>query len=229
MKEHPILFNTENVKAILDGIKTQTRRVLKPQPDSGLDPFDGYAHIEVGNYHPTMIDKNGEEYPGDEIFGAYTDDGEWGWKCPYGQVGDRLWVRETWAYSAKNQQPDGVIYKADGTILPNALARGTYTASQGWGKWSPSIFMPRCASRITLEITEVRVERVQEISEEDAFSEGLRNKVYSNFDPDFDIAIYSAREAFHNLWDTLNEKRGYGWLANPWVWPLSFRRLDGKA
>ena len=89
--EKPILFSSPMVKAILEGRKTMTRRVLKPQPDLGMDPFESYSHITVGNYSPALIDKNGEMYPGEEIFGAYTDDGEWGWKCPYGQVGGRLW------------------------------------------------------------------------------------------------------------------------------------------
>ena len=105
MKEHPILFKTEMVRAILDGRKTQTRRILKPQPDLGMSEFERYSHIEVGFYNPVVIDKYGNEQPGDEIFGAYTDDGEWGWKCSYGQVGDRLWVKETYSYitKAKNE------------------------------------------------------------------------------------------------------------------------------
>ncbi len=126
IKERPIIFNTAMVQAILNGSKSQSSRVIKPQPDSGLDPFDGYAHIEVGNYHPTMIDKNGDEYPGDEIFGAYTDDGEWGWKCPYGQVGDRLWVKHRYDFFDVYYKPlpfdvcpnykagtDGHIYRMD--------------------------------------------------------------------------------------------------------------------
>ncbi|MBU2685748.1 MAG: hypothetical protein KKF27_21110, partial [Gammaproteobacteria bacterium] len=95
MSEKPIIFSGPMVKAILEGRKTMTRRVIKPQPDLGLCEFERYSHIHVGIYNPALVDKDGNLYPGDEIFGAYTDDGEWGWKCPYGQPGDRLWVRET--------------------------------------------------------------------------------------------------------------------------------------
>ena len=202
MKETGIIMSGEHPKLILDEIKTQTRRVLRPQPDLGLDSFESYGHIEVGKYHPTLVDKNGEEYPGEEIFGAYTDDGEWGWKYPYGQVGDRLWVRETfWAMA------DGktIYYKAT-VPFPNFPF-----------SWKPSIHMPRWASRITLEITDVRVERLQEISPLDIVAEG-----YDSF------GIPSGVFWFKELWDSINAKRGYGWEVNPWVWVISFRRLDGQ-
>ncbi len=94
MKETGIIMSGDHPKLILDGIKTMTRRVIKPQPDLGLDPFESYSHIEVGRYHPALVDKDEQMYPGDEIFGAYTDDGEWGWKCPYGQVGDSKWLKK---------------------------------------------------------------------------------------------------------------------------------------
>ena len=90
VKERPILFNTEMVKAILDGRKTMTRRVIKPQP------HEGCGHIRVEYFYPTKIDRHGEEYPGAKIFGAYSDDGEWGCKCPYGQAGDRLYIKKNY-------------------------------------------------------------------------------------------------------------------------------------
>ncbi len=127
------------VQAILSGSKSQTRRIIKPQPHEE-------EHLEVGSYTPALIDKNGEMYPADyEVFGAYTEDGELTWKCPYGQVGDRLWVRETWQYgdTVRPSIPDKIIYKAD---------------AKWSGVWEPSIHMFRRYSRITLEITEVRVE-----------------------------------------------------------------------
>jgi len=217
MKERSILMATESVLGILEDRKTQTRRVLKPQPDLGLDPFDSYSHIEVGQYHPTMIDKDGEEYPGDEIFGAYTDDGEWGWKCPYGQVGDRLWMRETWAVMAMSESTIDIWYKAsdikDHLTLPNSSERAKYYTEVG--SWRPSIHMPRWASRITLEITEIRVERLQEITEEDAKAEGCVKQIKDGLI--FDSAIHE----YSWLWDSLNAK--YPWESNPWVWVISFK------
>jgi len=208
MKEHPILFSTDMVKAILDGRKTMTRRILKPQPDAGLEEFDRYAKIEVGKYAPTLIDKDGEQYPGDEIFGAYTDDGEWGWKCPYGQVGDRLWVREKFYFRVGN--PDAVIY-FDGTEKFRNGHIIEHFANVDRLKWKPAIHMFRDFSRITLEITDIRVERVQEITEEDIRAEGF----YPH--PGW------PEQMFDLYWDKLNAKRGYSFESNPWVWVISFK------
>ena len=112
MKERPILFSSSMVRAILNGSKSQTRRVIKPQPDES---------IQVGHYHPALVDKDGEQYPGDEVFGAYTEDGEYAWKCPYGQVGDRLWVREKALYwTGGAGGTSDVVYHGDPEI-PNLL------------------------------------------------------------------------------------------------------------
>ena len=209
----PIIMSGNHPKLILDGIKTQTRRVIKPQPDLGLDEFERYHYIAVGKYHPTEVDRDGNEYPGDEIFGAFTDDGEWGWKCSYGQVGDRLWVRETWAtekhldYLSPSKIGGAVDlpfwWKADliGEIPSIGLVRG---------KWRPSIHMPRWASRITLEITEVRVEKLCDITVASCMAEGLKDTAMIKYD-------------FKDLWDSLNAKRGFGWSSNCWVWCLSFK------
>ena len=184
MKEHPIIFSTDMVRAILDGKKTMTRRVIK-NPER-------YEHIRECDFC-----------------------------CPYGQVGDRLWVRETLVITG-GRGSEYVAYKADGYELD----KGIFPE-----KWRPSIFMPRWASRITLEITEVRVERVQEITEEDAIKEGIcvvdntEDGIYSS--PNYpDIH----RDIFMYLWDSLNTKRGYGWEVNPWVWVIEFKRVikDGK-
>ena len=178
MKERPILMNTENVKAILADRKSQTRRVIKPQPE-----------LRVSD----------EQYKANMTKLIYL--------CPYGQVGDRLWVRETFC----EHTTGGVIYRADEKPL-----EGIYS----YHTWRPSIHMPRWASRITLEITEVRVERVQEITEEDAKTEGV-NEI-SLIDRD---GYYSS---FADLWDSINAKRGYGWDTNPWVWVISFDKVkDG--
>ena len=209
MKERPILFSAPMVRAILDWRKTQTRRVVKPQP-----PDDIGLPIGVDLYSPTCIGKNGDEYPGDEIFGAYSECGEWGVKCPYGQPGDRLWVRETWGPC-----DGGVCYRADEDAGSVALPDD--------GRWTPSIHMPRWASRITLEITGVRVERLQDISEADAIAEGVpavSSGGVTLFTTTGVNCFQAAKGAYAALWESIN---GPGsWDANPWVWVVEFRRID---
>src|SRR5258707_7546942 len=146
MKERPILFSEGMIKAILEGRKTQTRRVMKPQPEEGTLYGPEW-------YNPEMEDKDGELYPGPEIFGVYTE--EWGLKFPYGAPGDRLWVRE-----AFREMKAGYDYKAD---YPDRINF----------KWQSPIYMPRSASRITLEITRVRAEHIQDITLEDCLAEGV--------------------------------------------------------
>ena len=199
-QERPILFSAEMVRAILDGRKTATRRVVKPQP-------------------------------ADDIAPAKFPSGEIAWKsslrhahgnttahfCPYGKPGDLLWVRETWA--AIRCWEDGHIETPKS--IPKDLGAWNvafaadehpeHVEDRGWS-WKPSIHMPRWASRITLEVTGIRVERVRDISEEDAHAEG------------FDGSEYTAVTWFRNLWDSINAKRGYGWDANPWCWVVTFRR-----
>lgn len=195
MKERPILFSAPMVRAILDGRKTQTRRVVKPQPHDTHE-------IECGIYHPTVIDRHGEEDAGPPIFGAYSMDGEWGCKCPYGQPGDRLWVRE--AFGTCDSYVPHVFYRADGEAPNHDF------------KWKPSIHMPRWASRVTLEIVSVRVERLQGINRGDAMAEGCP---FPNM----------ARETDPRTWfvDLLESINGAGsWEANPWVWVIEFKRVQ---
>jgi len=164
----PIIFCTPMVQAILEGRKTQTRRVIKPQPDAGLMP-NKYA-------------------------------------APY-KPGDILWVRETWKPDYHDE--DGYCYKADGDreMYPNNLLH-----------WRPSIHMPRAAARIFLRVTDVRAERVQDISAEDAHSEGIAC-IHDEI---------SECAAFAALWDEINAKRDggrYAWERNPWVWAYTFERI----
>lgn len=192
MKERPILFSASMVRALLADMKTMTRRIAKPvkHPDLGNVYSPGALVLEQEPQH--VIDR----------------------ACPYGQPGDRLWVRETWAYgihamAAKSDKDGPFVYAADGT-------------EQGrlGDRWRPSIHMPRHASRITLQITSVRVERLQDISEADAIAEGVRNSLHlpgGRF----------ARENFAHLWWTIN---GDGsWESNPWVWVIEFKRVEGGA
>ncbi len=203
MKEHPIIFNTDMVKAILEGRKTQTRRVIK---------LKGYHR----NVWDSCVPHNGETAAllGEPYlkvpYDAITDNAGTRITCPYGQVGDRLWVRET---CYKDTVGDW-RYKADEVLLP-------MTANYTKREVIPSIFMPRWASRITLEITEVRVEQLMKIDIRDIHPEGIRL-------PEDKVGYWGKLyvDAFHNLWDSLNAKHGYGWDTNPWVWVIEFKRLE---
>ena len=192
--EHPILFSGEMVRAIMEGRKTQTRRVIKPQPnDIRESPF---------------VKSGIEDTHGYEIKRKYAP-------------GDKLWVRETWMPFTENGVRSGM-----------AIYRATDKPEQDGDrplKWRPSIFMPRWASRITLEVVSVRVERVQDISEEDALSEGIsfwKPKEMDNRPFEENFWTNYPQFAFQNLWDSINAKRGYGWDANPWVWVIEFRRVE---
>lgn len=200
MTERPILFTTEMVKAVLAGTKTQTRRVIQPKLQA------------AGKITRIIVDENGDAWQGINPVSLLS--------CHYGKPGDHLWVRETWNNRdplwgqkiAKTAQP--VIYKADGG---------------GYSPWIPSVHMPRWAGRINLEITNVRVERVQDISEEDAKAEGctMDDDPYwrpTGFDPDSGGNL-SYKNTFSWLWDSINEKRGLAWSVNPWVWVIEFRRI----
>ena len=196
MKEHPIIFSGPMVRAILEDRKTQTRRVIKPQPEI-VDKEPRYRK----NTWALWSDKI-PKYKGGLIV-----------SCPYGKPGDLLYVKETWRPIASSEQ---LLYRAD---IYNVMAWDEF------GKWHPSIHMPRWASRITLEITDVRVERVQEISEENAIAEGMQGDIYGEdmgISPRVDS--HSVRINFMDLWDSINLKRGYGWDVNPWVWVLGFKK-----
>jgi hypothetical protein len=215
MTERPILFNAPMVRAILAGTKTQTRRVVKAAPE-------GWAPIGPEVFSPTVVDRHGDEQPGPDAYGAGNEDGSEWIRCPYGQPEDRLWVRETWA---RDDEDGALMYRAD---LGRDMNADAWEQGRIEGvprcRWRPSIHMPRWASRIALEITGVRVERLQDISDADAKAEGC---------PGGHGAIkgygYSATsvEHYRTLWEQIN---GPGsWDANPWVWVVGFRRVEGGA
>jgi len=204
------------ISAILENRKSQTRRVMKPQP----------KHVQ------TL--RNG-------VVEASNDDGDYAAKCPYGQPGDRLWVRENFrlpkSLDAMNctQVAERMLdlgytapwapirYEADGATI-NATDSPLSLWGGDWGRLRVARFMPRWASRLALEITDVRVQRVQEISEEDAKAEGVieRNKMFrAHADaPDF----LSARQAFLHLFYDINKRAPKG--SNPWVWVITFKRVE---
>lgn len=223
VRERPILFSGEMVRAILNGRKTQTRRVIKPQPYPNGWKFDGDKIHCWNDYLPpsaTLLDVGSgrDRYTTSDVEGWETD-------CPYGAPGDRLWVRETWAvHSWRDHLPAREARKYQENGEGHCL---WYRAGGGYGgcdahqrgRWRASIHMPRWASRLTLEITEVRVQRVQEISEGDAIAEGCFDE------KEHDGSLPT--EVFRVLWDSLNAKRGYAWDSNPWVWALTFKRAEG--
>jgi hypothetical protein len=200
-QERPILFSGEMVRAILAGRKTQTRRVLKSQPR------------EIR--YPGMSSKYGPIWPMFFIEGKPFENVH----CPYGQPGDRLWVRETFRYF-----DDGdIFYKADFLQFgDDYIPVHADDEPEEW-KWQPSIFMPRKISRISLEITKVRIERVQEITDRDARAEGVTLNC-SGDHISHDVARHI--EHYEDLWDSINEKRGFGWQKNPWVWVIEFSRAN---
>jgi len=211
IKERPILFSGPMVRAILDGKKTQTRRVIS------------YNYVD-------FIGAGGKDGP------EWNDPGHWGYEgadlkwytlkaqgppdptneipCRYGKPGDRLWVRETWC-----PRSDGCLHDQFGT----PRYRATDELKPEWGfKWRPSIHMPRWASRINLKVTDVRVERFQEIAHFDIRKEGFDCPVH-DFPGGMCVSeCLQLRAWFYKSWDEINGKRGFGWEVNPWVWVVEF-------
>jgi len=208
MKERPILFNAENVQAILDGRKTMTRRVMKPQPnDYGLIPFTETMAIRWKGNLVKLRDM--PQF------------------CPYSQVGDRLWCKEAYNLNVLAGVGDKeqfiLNYRAGGTSSWFKINEVNPKPPFRFQKWTPSIFMPRWASRLTLEITGLRAERLQDITEDDAKAEGVtphRIDWDDNISPNVTIDY---REGFIKLWNSINAKRGYSWEKNPWVWVIEFK------
>ena len=195
MKERPILFNTPMVRAVLEGRKSQTRRVIKPQPKW----FYGGMPIKTADADPNGVIR-----------------------CPYGSVGTRLWVRETWAalHRYDHLSPKDIPKNGEGFVHHKATWSGPCGLI-----WRRSIHMPRWASRITIEVVDVRVERVQDISEDDAEAEGVDA---ISLDAIPRQATWSRKKDFAQLWDFINMKRGCGWSVNPWVWVVDFKVVNDE-
>ncbi|WP_312773129.1 morphogenetic protein [Atlantibacter hermannii] len=189
MKERGMIFNGEMVRAIIDGRKTQTRRIIKLSHESGMK-------------NPVVRGKNGEaSYVGCRLAAML---------CPFGKPGDRIWVRETWTHES--------IDAESGSYSPDY--RATANGQPLDCRWIPSIHMPRWASRITLEITDVRVERLASISQEDAAKEGYP----ANPEPyggSMDKWLW-----FRQLWDSIYPEQSFS--HNPWVWVIEFKRVEGS-
>jgi hypothetical protein len=206
VKERPILFSGAMVQAILKGQKTQTRRVVKlPNflPSNEWDFSECFESLEgTSDYLSAFFGVHGAS--------ALV-------KCPYGKPGDRLWVRETWAngWFGDKSQGEIYVYRADEELCGVT--------------WKPSIYMPRAASRILLEVLDVHVQRLQDISANEAICEGICQQRNTESGANrygihvVDIWSHeSATDGFRMLWDSINNSRGYGWDMNPWVWVVSF-------
>jgi hypothetical protein len=233
VKERPIIFSSEMVKAILDGRKTMTRRIVKGQSatsdqfssayQQGIKPESKPIHCE-GNIWAWFYPKE-SHHGGMEFY------------CPYGQVGDKLWCKEShylfghWVqrgitntgklrWEFRNEVKGEVLYE---DCKPIEIKTGK--TERGWFK-RPSMFMYHWASRITLEITGIRVEKLQDITEEDAYAEGawpfVKTLSWEKLIPEMQEAVRDIY--FRTLWDSINSKK-YPWVNNDWVWVLEFRRM----
>lgn len=233
MKERPILFSAHEVRATLDGRQTQVRRIVKHPIPSNIKSVVPYSNKQGNLVY-------GWSWGVSEKLGAVTE--LVNMKCLYGKPGDRLWVRETWQgplfygeipydwNSDKYKNPEYCYYRASGHSCDFTDADDNHVE-----RWSPSIHMPRWASRILLEVVNVRVERLNDISEDDAVAEGVEPWVIGeglwrdySLEPDQEEAgsppMTSARDSYKTLWESLN---GPGsWDLNPWVWMVEFKPLE---
>lgn len=216
MKERPILFSAPMVRAILEGRKTQTRRVIKPQPYFNCAGFLAWKTSgclqNMGRSAEEMLVMH----------------------CQFGAVGDRLWVRESWRCGLAGGENGGftrlINHRADGNalyVLPECFTKFDEMEEKHGYRGRPSIHMPRWASRITLEISGIRVERLLDIREEDAMAEGAQPSVYSWPAGSSSASAMDCnglhRNGFRNLWESIN---GQGsWNANPWVWVIEFKKI----
>ncbi|MEE9312197.1 MAG: hypothetical protein V3V10_07255 [Planctomycetota bacterium] len=244
--ERGIIFSPRLAQETHDGIKTKTRRVLLPQPPS-IDAVRKLSGTDFAIYKPDGMDHWGVCGPVWAVRNLMNIESPT-WNCPYGKVGDRLWVREAWRILGWHEGEPLLIQYRDGSHRAESdgewsenyedwsirmyeqssddcakanvpLVDDVYQPEDGKDlptRWRPSIHMPRWCSRTLLEITDIRVERVSQISNEDALAEGIER--LSTDEP--------PREIFFELWDSINKKRGYGIDTDPWVWAITYRRVS---
>lgn len=237
MTERPILFSGREVRAVLSGQKAQARRIVKPQPahscryemngagDKALHladgPRGGASHVRKTLYVPVKATSADHRLP-----------------CPFGAPGDHLWCRETFALEHLGEDGERVVWKADRAALWLSDGEKPHYLESDYkpARWTPAVQMPRRLSRIMLEVTGVRVQRLQDISEEDAKAEGLKvtgptvNQAGEVIDDrpgylGYGSLWHDPRRAFEAIWDSINGKSA-PWSSNPWVWVLEFKRVE---
>jgi hypothetical protein len=265
--EKPILFSTDMVQAILAGRKTQTRRVVNPQPaDHHWEMFNSaeYPNGRKYTHHLNLVEcDRGQFLHSWHSLGDHIDSSEECNQrilCPYGKPGDLLYVRETWKPTGWSMDGSdwNIAYKAGGSnmIVPHMFDDGDNQKEQDfWMKlsdqlddagcpfdedtfmyqnvgeylpWKPSIHMPKNASRIWLRVKDVRVERLQQISEQDAVAEGIEVDEMNHVVRNNDVNWGGAVGEFANLWDSINADRGFSWESNPWVWAVEFETISTR-
>lgn len=210
IKERPVLFSAPMVRAILEGRKTVTRRIVKPV--RGYEDCDTCRPDKAAASHSVWWHGRFENV------GVMQD-------CPYGKPGDRLWVRETFNRTNPGGEAGVYYYRADGKF-PKCIGGGKFT---GVESWKPSIHMPRVASRILLEVVAVRVEQLQDISEEQSVAEGCQAldgckwHTFEEAAAGVPMHDHTALDAFEVLWERINGEES--WASNPWVWVVEFKQV----
>ncbi len=209
IREHPIIFSGEMIEAILDGRKNVTRRVVKPQPEK-------IEIRDIGEGCQEVIWKDSKRLlsigGGGNVLQVVINK-----LCPYGQIGSKLWVRETWLKGTDNE----IYYLANCNELEYAEEVSRHTPGVKV-RWKPSIFMLRSASRITLEITNIKVERLQEIGIEDVHKEGIER--WRDYEGGEHLSVVTTKNTFIRFWDSFNGKK-YSWRDNPFVWIIEFKKI----
>jgi len=231
-KEHPIIFNGWSIRRMLAGKKTQTRRIMKPQP----------PHNQVHGpklYTPAKDGPNGKIVPGEQIYGVYGPHGEWDRRCPYGPPGDVLWARESFRLPADADDESPSEYVESWEQARSARITTHYCADSDtndpgikWGRKRPSIHMPRELCRLRLRVEDIRVERVQEISADEAHAEGIKPLQQPHYEPKTTLQARKVQGAiliaqFANKW---GEIHGDGaWERNDYVWVIEFSRINDRS
>jgi hypothetical protein len=227
-KEHPILFSTPMIQALLEGRKSMTRRIIKPQPEYyEIEDKKMVRYETKKSYMQIQIDNLADEFLGIP--------------CPYGKIGDVLWVRETFTIMEPEHcasMSERFVYKADMKHPDSEEMRQEYIKSGYPYQWKPSIFMPRAACRILLEITDIKVERLQDINFQDALNEGVHRESdasgqgwfdnyqfldskFNQHNVDTHAMFKDPVRSFKTLWQSINGEES--WDKNPWVWAIAFQ------
>lgn len=215
-KERPILFSTEMVNAIFNGDKTQTRRIINPQPVVGDNFWRWDGKKPKAKYNTGAVCVSGYNVLPSNDNAVLIN------QCPYGKIGDVLWVRET-----HKKIQGGFMYKANPMLIKKTQSLGPTIT--GDARWKPSIHMPKSACRLWLEIVNVRVQKLNDINDLDAKSEGINKMLgyYRDYNSKYSglaAHIFMPKQSFISLWQKINGEES--WSLNPWVWVITFKKIE---